>query len=76
MRVLIDNRLYSYGMFVSRFADAHARVQPQTFAYRSDRHVLRTEDPHQYARLTTQQQSTTCSTDFHAPWSETVLDYL
>ena len=24
----------TYGMFVSRVADAHARVQPQTFAYR------------------------------------------
>ena len=36
-------------MFVSRLADAHAAVQPRTYAYRSDRHVLRSEDPHQYA---------------------------
>lgn len=36
----------TYGLFVSRLADAHAETQPKTFAYRSDRHVLRTEDPH------------------------------
>ena len=35
-------------MFVTRLAEAHVRAgQPRTFVYRSDRHVLRSEDPHQ-----------------------------